>query len=42
VRSDSAEITARHSLLIDVMILAQNHQLRVGRGLQEPTTTTTT
>jgi MscS family membrane protein len=39
VRSDSAEIAVRHSLLIDVMILAQNHQLRVGRGLQETTTT---
>ena len=39
VRSDSAEIAARHSLLIDIMILAQNHQLRVGRGLQETTTT---
>lgn len=39
VRSDSAEIAARHSLLIDIMILAQNHQLRVGRGLQETNTT---
>ena len=39
VRSDSAEIAARNSLLIDLMIIAQNHQLRIGRGLQETTIT---
>jgi small-conductance mechanosensitive channel len=39
VRSDSAEIAARNSLLIDLMIIAQTHQLRIGRGLQETTTT---
>jgi small-conductance mechanosensitive channel len=39
VRSDGAEIAARNSLLIDLMIIAQTHQLRIGRGLQETTIT---
>jgi small-conductance mechanosensitive channel len=39
VRSDSAEIAARNSLLIDLMIIAQTHQLRICRGLEETTAT---
>ena len=39
VRSDSAEIAARNSLLIDLMIIAQTHHLRICRGLEEPTAT---
>ena len=34
VRSDLAEIEARHALLIDVMSLAQDHRLRLGSGME--------